>query len=83
MSAVEKRDFGLASAVLSTMRLTGQMLSMGTAVLIFSLVIGRAKITPDVYPQFLTSARTGFLLFGALCVGGVFASFKRGHLRKA
>jgi len=83
MSAVEKRDFGLASAVLSTMRLTGQMLSMGTAVLIFSLVIGRAEITPDVYPQFLTSARTGFLFFGALCVGGVFASFKRGHLRKA
>ena len=83
MSAVEKRDFGLASAVLSTMRLSGQMLSMGTAVLIFSLIIGRAKITPDVYPQFLRSARVGFLFFAVLCVGGVFASLARGHLRKA
>jgi EmrB/QacA subfamily drug resistance transporter len=83
MSSVEKREFGLASAVLSTMRLTGQMLSMGLAVLIFSLVIGRAKITPDVYPQFLRSARVGFLLFAVLCVGGVFASLARGRLRKA
>jgi EmrB/QacA subfamily drug resistance transporter len=82
MSSVERRDFGLASSMLSTMRLIGQMLSMGLAVLIFSLVIGRAKITPDVYPQFLTSVRTGFLLFGALCIGGVFASLRRGHLRK-
>ena len=83
MSSVERRDFGLASAVLSTMRLTGQMLSMGTTVLIFSLVIGRARITPDVYPQFLQSARAGFLFFAVLCVGGVFASLARGHLRKA
>jgi EmrB/QacA subfamily drug resistance transporter len=82
MSSVERRDFGLASAVLSTMRLTGQMLSMGTTVLIFSLVIGRAKITPDVHPQFLQSARAGFLFFAVLCVGGVFASLARGHLRK-
>jgi EmrB/QacA subfamily drug resistance transporter len=82
MSSVERRDLGLASAVLSTMRLTGQMLSMGLTVLLFSLIIGRAKITPDVHPQFLHSARLGFLFFAALCVGGVFASLARGHLRK-
>ena len=82
MSSVEKKDYGVASATLGTMRLTGQMLSMGTAMLIFALFIGRVPITPAVFPQYLAALRTAFLIFGGLCALGVFASHARGKLSR-
>ena len=69
---------GVASSALGTMRLTGQMMSAGTAMMIFALVMGRVPIAPAVYPLFLRSARIAFLFFAALCVAGVFASLARG-----
>ncbi|MGB8952080.1 MAG: MFS transporter [Candidatus Aminicenantales bacterium] len=81
MSSVERRFYGVGSAMLGTMRLTGQMLSMGVAVLIFSIHIGNVQITPAYFPLFLVSLRTAFILFAALCFGGVFASLARGKLR--
>jgi len=80
MSSVEKRYYGVASAMLGTMRVTGQMLSMGVAMLIFAVYIGRVQIRPANYPQFLAGLRTAFLFFAALCLGGVFASLARGTL---
>ncbi|MGB8658239.1 MAG: MFS transporter [Candidatus Zixiibacteriota bacterium] len=81
MCSVEKRFYGVASATLATMRLTGQMLSMGIAMLVFALYIGRAQITPENYPAFLTSAKTAFIIFAVLCFGGIFASLSRGKVR--
>lgn len=78
MSSVEKRFYGVASATLSTMRLIGQMLSMGIAMMILSLSIGRVQIAPDNYPLFMKSARMAFVVFAVLCAGGVFASLARG-----
>jgi Na+/melibiose symporter-like transporter len=52
MSSVEKRFYGIASGTLGTMRLTGQVLSMEIAVLIFATYIGRVQITPEYYPLF-------------------------------
>jgi MFS family permease len=81
MSSVERRDYGVASATLGTMRLTGQMLSLGTAMLLFALFIGPVQITPEVYSAFLTAMRTAFTLFAALCFLGIFASLARGNVR--
>jgi EmrB/QacA subfamily drug resistance transporter len=81
MSSIEKRFYGVGSATLGTMRLTGQMLSMGIAMVIFSLSIGSARITPEYYPLFLTSMKTGFIIFSALCFAGIFASLARGKVR--
>lgn len=78
MGSVGRRHLGVASAALGTMRLTGQMMSAGTVLMIFALVMGRVPITPPVYPQFLRSVRLAFLFFAALCVAGVFASLARG-----
>ncbi|MGQ9625907.1 MAG: MFS transporter [Anaerolineae bacterium] len=78
MSSVEKRFYGVASATLGTMRLTGQMFSMGIAMLIFAIYIGKVQITPEYYPNFLTSVKTAFIIFAALCFGGIFASLARG-----
>lgn len=81
MSAVDRRSYGVAAATLATMRLVGQMLSMGIAMLTFALVMGRVPIAPENYPLFLNSTRTAFLIFTFLCIGGVFASLGRGRLR--
>jgi hypothetical protein len=81
MSSIEKRSYGVGSATLGTMRLTGQMLSMGITMVIFSLSIGGARITPEYYPLFLTSMKTGFIIFSALCFAGIFASLARGKVR--
>jgi hypothetical protein len=82
MSSVDKKRLGVASAMLGTMRMTGQMLSMGLAMLLFSLFMGRVRIAPGVYPQFLSAFRVGFILFAVLCAAGVFASLARGHMHK-
>ena len=81
MSSVEKPFYGVASATLGTMRLIGQMLSMGIAMLVFALYIGRVQITPEYYILFLSSAKTAFIVFSALCFIGVFASLARGKMR--
>lgn len=81
MSSVEKRHYGVASGIMGTMRLTGQMLSMGITVLIFAIHIGHIQITPEYYPLFLKSMRSAFIFFACLCSGGVFASLTRGKVR--
>lgn len=79
MGSVEKRYYGVSSGIIGTMRLLGQMLSMGIATMIFALVIGKVEITPDYYPQFVTSLHYAFLIFTVLCIFGIFASLARGR----
>ncbi len=43
MSAVDRRYYGVASGMNGTMRLLGQMLSMGIATTIFAVVIGQCR----------------------------------------
>jgi EmrB/QacA subfamily drug resistance transporter len=80
MSSVERDAYGVASGTLGTMRLTGQMFSMGIAMLIFAIHIGHTQITPEYYPVFLRSMRSAFIFFAVLCFGGVFASLARGKV---
>jgi len=82
MSSVEKRFYGVASATLGTMRLVGQMLSMGIAMLIFSVFVGRAQITPEYYGPFLHSIKFAFGVFAVWCFAGVFVSLARGKMRQ-
>jgi EmrB/QacA subfamily drug resistance transporter len=78
MSSIDRRSYGVGSAMLGTMRLTGQMLSMGLVMVVFSIIIGRVQITPERYPLFLRSVRMLFLLSAILCSAGIFASLTRG-----
>jgi EmrB/QacA subfamily drug resistance transporter len=81
MSSVDRRFFGIASASVGTMRLLGQMLSMGIVTLIFALYIGRAQITPQSYAMLIKSIRVAFTVSTCFCVAGVFFSLYRGRLR--
>jgi EmrB/QacA subfamily drug resistance transporter len=77
MSSVERRHLGVASGVVGTMRMIGQMLSMGIAMMLIALYIGKNKITPETYPGLISAMRTGFIIFSMLSILGIFASLAR------
>ena len=79
MGSVEKRYFGLASAIIGTMRLLGMMLSMGIIMIVFTMVIGRVEISPHNYGDFLVSLKTAFLISAIICFAGIFPSMVRGR----
>ncbi len=81
MGSVEKRFYGVAAGATGTMRLVGQMFSMGIIMLVFALIIGQVRIAQEQYPLFLKSMRTDFMILTALCTLGIFASLARGQLR--
>jgi len=81
MGSVESKFYGVASATMSTMRLTGAMLSMAIVMVLFALNLGRVQITPEYYASFLKSTNTAFIIFAVLCFGGIFASLARGKVR--
>jgi len=81
MGSVEKRFYGVASGIASTTRLMGNTFSMGTVMFVFALYIGTVQITPQYHPAFLVSVKVIFIIFGLLCLGGVFASLARGRMR--
>ena len=80
MGAVEKKHYGLASTVLSLMRMAGQMSSMAIVIVIFSVLIGGKEIVPANHEGLITSIRIAFTLFSALCLFGVSASLSRGNM---
>jgi len=82
MSSAPKTAYGVASAMLATMRQVGMVLSMGVALLMFTLYnIADVQITPEYYPLFQQSMKTSFIIFAILCFGGIFASLARGKMR--
>ncbi len=81
MSSVENRFYGVASGTIGTMRMMGMVLSMGITILIFSVYIGKVRITPEYYPVFLRCTKIAFTFFTVLCLGGTLASLSRGKVR--
>jgi EmrB/QacA subfamily drug resistance transporter len=81
MSSAPNTAYGVASAVVATMRQIGMVLSMGVAMLMFALYMGRVQITPEYYSLFQQSMKTAFIIFAILCFGGIFVSLARGKVR--
>jgi EmrB/QacA subfamily drug resistance transporter len=72
MSSVLPKHIGMASALLSTMRLFGQTLGIGISMLILSLSVGATKVSHANLHQFVSGARITYLVFAALSVIGFF-----------
>ncbi len=81
MSSVEKKYLGVASGSLGTMRLVGQMFSMGIVMMLFTLFIGKVEINPSNLDQLIKAIKIAFAIFSALCFTGIFASLARGNVR--
>ncbi len=82
MSSVDRSFYGVASGTVATMRVVGQVLSMGVAMLLFAVFIGDHEITAEYHGAFVDSVRVAFVIFAALCFLGIFASLARGQLRR-
>ncbi len=80
MGSVERRHYGLASAMVSTMRMLGQMFSMGMAAMVIALYVGHTQITLQNQGQFLGAMHLLLGGFAALCFAGIFASLARGRM---
>jgi len=81
MNAVEPASYGIASATVATMRVLGQMASMGIATLIIGQKVGRIQIVPGMADTFVEGFRTSVWIFAGLCVVGVGFSAARGKGR--
>lgn len=82
MSAVENKFYGVASATIATMRLTGQMFSMGITMLIFAVVLGNRSLTEASNHLLLKSTQIIFFILTVICCAGIFASLARGKVYK-
>lgn len=82
MGSVDRRFYGTASASVGTVRLIGQTLSLGIATLIFSVILGEVNITPDIYPDLMTSIQIAFAIAAGLCGIGIGFSLARGTLHQ-
>src|SRR5271157_343482 len=90
MGSVEKKDLGIASGVLSTMRTTGQCISVALLSAIVGMFIapailnnaiavgGPINVTPEIIANFQFGMSIAYLVSICLCMLGVFTALMRG-----
>lgn len=83
MGAVEKRHYGLASGLVATMRLLGQMFSMAVATVALALLVGREVINPGNHDRFLLVIKVVFMISASFCLVGTYFSWYRGRMLKS
>jgi EmrB/QacA subfamily drug resistance transporter len=81
MGSVEKHQYGQASGYAATMRVLGQMLSMTIAAFLFSLYFNKISVSAVENTLFISTFRTGFVIFTAISAIGIYFSHFRGGLR--
>ncbi|QLA17210.1 MFS transporter [Desulfolutivibrio sulfoxidireducens] len=79
MGSVSRRQFGVASGMVGTMRTLGMAVSMTSVTLIFSILMGDSAVSAATLPWFLTSMRVGLSVFAVFSCLGVVLSFGRGR----
>lgn len=83
MNSVERKSYGVASAVVGTMRQVGMTFSMGIVMMILTLRLAEAEIESGNTDGFVTGMRSAFAVFAVMCFGGIFASLARGRTKSA
>lgn len=74
MSCVDKKDLGIAGALIPTGRTIGQTLSMAFSITIISLKTGNATLAEADPGQLLSGLRVVFLTFAFFCLLSVYLS---------
>ena len=77
MSSVEKTNYGLASGSIGTMRIVGQMSSMGITTMIFSIFLGNTVIREANFHEFILGTRTILIIFTIFSLIAIITSYKR------
>ncbi len=82
MGSVDQGKYGVASATVGTMRLTGQMASMGVVMAALSHFVGGRVVTPELHSAFTMALRSSCGIFLAFCLAGILMSLARGNVRR-
>jgi len=81
MSSVGRKEYGIASSTIATLRIIGQMTSMAITMLAVGIFIGKVEITSERVKALMLTMKWVLGLFAVLCFFGIFASLKRGNVR--
>lgn len=77
MACVEKKDYGVASSILATMRSIGHSTSMAIVTFIVATQMGEAALSEAKPAQLVASMHIAFIVFTCVCAAGIFISLKR------
>ena len=78
MSSVPPKETSEASSMVSFMRQTGMMVSMGIAMTFISVIMGSAdNLVPETYGDFLSVMFWSFLVCLIMCIAGMVTSYLR------
>jgi EmrB/QacA subfamily drug resistance transporter len=80
MGSVDRQHLGSASGAVSTMRVLGQMSSMGLITVVFALLLGPVQIAPENYPALMQCIRISFLVAAGITLVAIFFSMARGEM---
>jgi EmrB/QacA subfamily drug resistance transporter len=79
MACVEKKDYGVASSILATMRSIGHSSSMAVVTFIVSQQMGNISLSDAKPAQLVATMHVAFIVFTCVCGAGIFISLKRKH----
>lgn len=77
MACVEKKDYGVASSLLATMRTVGQSASMAILTVIVGFYMQDAVLNEAEPAVLVKTMHMGFLIFTVICLAGIWVSMKR------
>jgi EmrB/QacA subfamily drug resistance transporter len=86
MSSVERGQYGIAAAIMSTMRFTGQAISLAVATSVLSANLGGIAVSgrPSLKvpaDAFMKGMRSALIILASICAVGIFTSLVRGRIR--
>ena len=79
MSCVDKKDYGVASSLVSTMRAVGQTVGMVIVTLVVSFHLGSAPLASSDPEDVIKITHISFIIFAVICGIGVVISLQRGR----
>lgn len=85
MSSVDRRQYGIAAAILSTMRFTGQAISLAISTSVLSAHLGGVAISRRSGMRlpadaFMRGMRMTLIILASICATGIFTSLVRGRI---
>jgi MFS family permease len=77
MACVEKKDYGVASSILATMRSIGHSTSMAIVTFIVAQQMGNTTLAEAEPGLLVKTMHISFIVFTCVCAAGIFISLKR------
>ncbi|EKD39992.1 MAG: hypothetical protein ACD_75C00213G0002 [uncultured bacterium] len=77
MASVDRRDYGMASSMIATMRTIGMLTAMTLITLLLSWYLGEEPVSPETGHLFLATMHTAMVIFSLLGLAGIVCSLSR------